>query len=241
MERRQYVGIDVPFGGIFCHLRWGCNADRTAIGIEDFAIVVLVFLLEGWVFESGQLSETADCLVCELRCYVFIGVLGDDEHHVDLFFVRIDCEFGTHDLRMLRLVVEFLCHLCADGRIVEGKIRRFFFFGTESEVERGKCDDNQNQHDELAFGGGAFFRAATTRFASGIFFRCFVFFHIYLPFCVDFCPCYHSIFARVLKGGEVVGKIYCEKAFLRQILLEICLILYIIKRQYLYIFKKQDY
>lgn len=202
MERWQYVGIDVPFGGIFCHLGWGGDADGTTVSIEYFSVVVLVFLLKSRVFESGKLSETADGLVGELRCDRFIRFFGDDEHHVDLFLLRIDCEFGTHDLRVFCLVVEFFCHLRADGRVVECKIGRFFFLSAESEVECGKRRDDQQKYDQFAFGGRAFFGATTARFASGIFSRCFVFFHRYLPFCVDFCPCYHSIFALVLKEVE---------------------------------------
>lgn len=134
-----------------CHLGRGGDADGTAEGVEYFAVVFVVFFDEGRVFEASELTEAADCLIGEFGGDGFVGIFGDDEHHMDLFLVGVNGEFRAHDFGVFGFVVEFFGHLRTNAGVVERKIRRLFFFGAEAEVECGECDDDEEGDDEFAF------------------------------------------------------------------------------------------
>lgn len=204
VERGEYVVVDVPFGRIVRReLGWCGDADGDCVGVEDLAVVVFVFFGEVGVLFVGELTEAADGFIGEARCFVFVELFDDGQHHVYLFLLGVNGECCRGDVRIRFFIVEFFFHLCADGCVVEVEVRRYFFFCAESEVETCEYADDEEDGEEFSCKRGAFFGATS---AASAFSRLSCFFHMISSVSVwILCLISYHIFGA-FKRGEVLAK-----------------------------------
>ena len=203
VERGEYVVVDVPFGRVASReLGRGSDADGDCVRVEYFAVVVFVFFNEGRVLLACELTEAADGFIGEARCFVFVEVFDDGHHHVDLFLLGIDFEGCRGDVRIFYFVTEFCFHLRADRGVVEVEVRRYFFFGAESEMESCEYADDEDRYDQFACERGAFFGATSAVSALS---RLSCFFHMISSVSVwILCLISYHIFGA-FKRGEVLA------------------------------------